>query len=167
MKICAPLLSVTALFQVLSVGHSETLLDDHIEGCEDTVITGESVAQHPGDYAQKTFRDINDFKDYPNKSQEPQNNYTWMELATLDGEDGRHLCLVLDRKVYDVTDFADQHPAGPKVIKKYVGRDVTVGFQLCGMPPGMVTPVLKLFLVGQLASSETGTYEKPDQSCSK
>jgi L-lactate dehydrogenase (cytochrome) len=41
----------------------------------------------------------------------------------------RSSCWVIIRgEVYDMTDFLDQHPAGPEIILKYAGRDATEEF---------------------------------------
>lgn len=41
----------------------------------------------------------------------------------------RSSCWVIIRgEAYDMTDFLDQHPAGPEIILKYAGRDATEEF---------------------------------------
>lgn len=35
------------------------------------------------------------------------------------------LCVLNSGKIYDVTDFAERHPGGQKLLDNYVGQDVT------------------------------------------
>lgn len=52
---------------------------------------------------------------------------TWEEIRTRNGGGrGREQWLVIDRKVYDVTQFSRRHPGGSRVIGHYAGQDATV-----------------------------------------
>jgi len=36
--------------------------------------------------------------------------------------------VVVDNNVYDLTEFEDKHPGGPKILKAYYGKDATRAF---------------------------------------
>ena len=59
--------------------------------------------------------------DLPRKS---LNRYTWQEIQRHSQETDQWL--VINRKVYDVTGWADRHPGGRKVLNHYAGEDATV-----------------------------------------
>mmetsp|Transcript_2329 Transcript_2329/g.8288 ORF Transcript_2329/g.8288 Transcript_2329/m.8288 type:complete len:82 (+) Transcript_2329:42-287(+) len=40
--------------------------------------------------------------------------------------------LVIEGKVYDVTDFADEHPGGPELLEEEAGTDATELFEDAG-----------------------------------
>ncbi|XP_063832144.1 uncharacterized protein LOC135081355 [Ostrinia nubilalis] len=122
------------------------LFGEWAEGCGDLLNT----ALHPVAFAGKVIRDVTDFATLPDKSLGPQKVFTLEEVAALDGQDGRHLCLIICGSVYDVTDFADFHPGGPAPLKRYAGRDATAAFRAAGMPRQVFDVFLKRFLVGTL-----------------
>ncbi|EPS94194.1 hypothetical protein FOMPIDRAFT_1134805, partial [Fomitopsis schrenkii] len=37
--------------------------------------------------------------------------------------------VIIEKKVYDVTDFVPQHPGGPRMILNFAGRDATHAFR--------------------------------------
>ncbi|KZT64402.1 cytochrome b5 [Daedalea quercina L-15889] len=37
--------------------------------------------------------------------------------------------VIIEKKVYDVTDFVPQHPGGPRMILNFAGRDATSAFK--------------------------------------
>ncbi|KAI0732216.1 cytochrome b5-like heme/steroid binding domain-containing protein, partial [Fomitopsis betulina] len=37
--------------------------------------------------------------------------------------------IIIEKKVYDVTDFVPQHPGGPRMILNFAGRDATHAFK--------------------------------------
>ena len=59
--------------------------------------------------------------DLPRKS---LNRYTWQEIQRHNQETDQWL--VINRKVYDVTGWANRHPGGRKVLNHYAGEDATV-----------------------------------------
>ena len=59
--------------------------------------------------------------DLPRKS---LNRYTWQEIQRHNQKTDQWL--VINRKVYDVTGWADRHPGGRQVLKHYAGEDATV-----------------------------------------
>lgn len=67
--------------------------------------------------------------DTPRKS---LNLYSWQEIQRHNQETDQWL--VINRKVYDVTSWADRHPGGRRVLNHYAGEDATVrnaSFSLC------------------------------------
>lgn len=53
--------------------------------------------------------------------------FTWEEIGIRNGRgQGREQWLVIDRKVYDVSEFSKRHPGGRRVISHYAGQDATV-----------------------------------------
>lgn len=53
--------------------------------------------------------------------------FTWEEIRIHNGRgQGREQWLVVDRKVYDVSQFSKRHPGGSRVISHYAGQDATV-----------------------------------------
>ncbi|KND02517.1 uncharacterized protein SPPG_02976 [Spizellomyces punctatus DAOM BR117] len=56
----------------------------------------------------------------------PNRNYSWEEVAKHKARDD--CWIVVNGKVYDVTDFLSQHPAGPGPIMAHAGTDATAVF---------------------------------------
>ena len=52
------------------------------------------------------------------------NLYSWQEIQRHNQEADQWL--VINRKVYDVTGWADRHPGGRRVLNHYAGEDATV-----------------------------------------
>lgn len=52
------------------------------------------------------------------------NTYTWQEIQRHNQETDQWL--VINRKVYNVTDWASRHPGGHRVLNHYAGEDATV-----------------------------------------
>lgn len=58
---------------------------------------------------------------------EPRNGlsiYTWQEIKKHNQNSDQWL--VINRKVYNVTDWANRHPGGRRVLNHYAGEDATV-----------------------------------------
>lgn len=51
--------------------------------------------------------------------------FTWDEVAQRSGR-GQERWLVIERKVYNVSEFARRHPGGSRVMSHYAGQDATV-----------------------------------------
>lgn len=99
--------------------------------------------------------------DTPRKS---LNLYSWQEIQRHNQEADQWL--VINRKVYDVTSWADRHPGGRRVLNHYAGEDATVRdakfYPLCSScwVGGTLTLFPKACQVGaqapqQLISSQT------------
>ena len=39
--------------------------------------------------------------------------------------------IIINRKAYDITEFAKRHPGGAKIMNHYAGEDATVGYLPC------------------------------------
>lgn len=59
-------------------------------------------------------------------TQAPARRYfTWDEVAQRSGRE-KERWLVIDRKVYNISEFSRRHPGGSRVISHYAGQDATV-----------------------------------------
>ncbi|XDB57482.1 hypothetical protein AB1E18_010923 [Capra hircus] len=87
--------------------------------------------------------------DLPRKS---LNTYTWQEIQRHNQKTDQWL--VINRKVYDVTGWADRHPGGRKVLHCYAGEDATDVFGAMHPDPDIVRLYLKPLLIGELAPEE-------------
>ncbi|KAJ1075570.1 hypothetical protein K5549_015666 [Capra hircus] len=87
--------------------------------------------------------------DLPRKS---LNTYTWQEIQRHNQKTDQWL--VINRKVYDVTGWADRHPGGRQVLKHYAGEDATDVFRAMHPDPDIVRLYLKPLLIGELAPEE-------------
>ncbi|XP_043772467.1 fatty acid desaturase 2-like protein FADS2B [Cervus elaphus] len=87
--------------------------------------------------------------DLPRKS---LNTYTWQEIQRHNQETDQWL--VINRKVYDVTAWADRHPGGREVLNHYAGEDATDVFRAMHPDPDIVQLYLKPLLIGELAPEE-------------
>lgn len=56
----------------------------------------------------------------------PIQTYTRDEVAKNTSDDS--LWMIIDSKVYDLTDFVDAHPGGPAVLREVAGKDATAEF---------------------------------------
>nr|BBL33568.1 fatty acid delta6 desaturase [Hypoclinemus mentalis] len=78
--------------------------------------------------------------------------YTWEEVQSHDSKNDQWL--VVDRKVYNITQWARRHPGGFRVISHYAGQDATEVFSAFHPDPAFVQKFLKPLLIGELAASE-------------
>ncbi|XP_004683525.2 PREDICTED: fatty acid desaturase 2-like protein FADS2P1 [Condylura cristata] len=85
----------------------------------------------------------------PRKS---HHTYSWQEIQRHSQEADQWL--VVDRKVYNVTDWAARHPGGRKVLNHYAGEDATDAFRAMHPEPDIMRLYLKPLLVGELAPEE-------------
>lgn len=51
--------------------------------------------------------------------------FTWDEVAQRSGRN-KERWLVIERKVYNISEFTRRHPGGSRVISHYAGQDATV-----------------------------------------
>ncbi|KAM9377423.1 LOW QUALITY PROTEIN: acyl-CoA 6-desaturase [Pholidichthys leucotaenia] len=78
--------------------------------------------------------------------------YTWEEVQ---GHCSRSdQWLVIDRKVYNITQWAKRHPGGFRVISHYAGEDATEAFTAFHPDQKFVHKFLKPLLIGELAATE-------------
>ncbi|NXJ97985.1 FADS2 desaturase, partial [Corythaixoides concolor] len=78
--------------------------------------------------------------------------YTWEEIQKHNGRTDKWL--VIERKVYNVTQWATRHPGGHRVISHCAGEDATDAFQAFHINPTLVQKFLKPLLIGELAPGE-------------
>uniref|UniRef100_A0A8C2U3Y1 Fatty acid desaturase 2 n=1 Tax=Coturnix japonica TaxID=93934 RepID=A0A8C2U3Y1_COTJA len=78
--------------------------------------------------------------------------YTWEEIQKHNLRTDRWL--VIERKVYNVTQWAKRHPGGQRVIGHCAGEDATDAFQAFHINPSLVQKFLKPLLIGELAPGE-------------
>ncbi|XP_025121826.1 fatty acid desaturase 2-like protein FADS2B isoform X3 [Bubalus bubalis] len=78
--------------------------------------------------------------------------YTWQEIQRHNQETDQWL--VINRKVYDVTGWADRHPGGRLVLNHCAGEDTTDVFRAMHPDPDIVRLYLKPLLIGELAPEE-------------
>ncbi|XP_050361956.1 uncharacterized protein LOC126781162 [Nymphalis io] len=67
--------------------------------------------------------------------------------------------VVIYDRVYDITDFLDEHPGGYDVMLEYAGRDASTAFRSSGHSI-LATKALDRFLVGELPLQER-MYRRP------
>ncbi|EON99307.1 putative cytochrome b5 protein [Phaeoacremonium minimum UCRPA7] len=54
-------------------------------------------------------------------------SYSTADVAKHKDEANR-MWIIVDTGVYDVTDFADEHPGGAKILKRMAGKDASKSF---------------------------------------
>ncbi|NXI93777.1 FADS2 desaturase, partial [Psophia crepitans] len=78
--------------------------------------------------------------------------YTWEEIQKHSLRTDKWL--VIERKVYNVTKWANRHPGGQRVISHCAGEDATDAFRAFHINPTLVQKFLKPLLIGELAPGE-------------
>ncbi|XP_077423964.1 acyl-CoA 6-desaturase [Vanacampus margaritifer] len=78
--------------------------------------------------------------------------YTWEEVQSHCSKSDQWL--VIDRKVYNITQWAKRHPGGFRVIQHYAGEDATEAFTAFHPDKKFVRRFLKPLLIGELAETE-------------
>jgi L-lactate dehydrogenase (cytochrome) len=76
--------------------------------------------------------------------------------------------IVVDGKVWDITNFAPEHPGGPGIIYKYAGRDATMAYNEIHSP-GIIKNGLPAHALKGVVDAETVTEEwaRPKESAPK
>uniref|UniRef100_A0A8C6JZV4 Uncharacterized protein n=1 Tax=Melopsittacus undulatus TaxID=13146 RepID=A0A8C6JZV4_MELUD len=94
-----------------------------------------------------------------------QQLFTWEEIKMHNGRgQGQEQWLVIDRKVYDVSEFSKRHPGGRRVISHYAGQDATDVFIALHNDKSLVQRYLKSLLIGELAPDEPSCESNKDVS---
>uniref|UniRef100_A0A674AXN3 Fatty acid desaturase 2 n=1 Tax=Salmo trutta TaxID=8032 RepID=A0A674AXN3_SALTR len=78
--------------------------------------------------------------------------YTWEEVQRHSHRGDQWL--VIDRKVYNITQWAKRHPGGIRVISHFAGEDATEAFSAFHLDANFVRKFLKPLLIGELAPTE-------------
>ncbi|XP_033824108.1 acyl-CoA 6-desaturase isoform X1 [Periophthalmus magnuspinnatus] len=78
--------------------------------------------------------------------------FTWEEVQRHSHRGDQWL--VIDRKVYNVTQWAKRHPGGFRLIQHYAGEDATEAFTAFHRDVKFVQKFLKPLLIGELAADE-------------
>ncbi|XP_041132733.1 acyl-CoA (8-3)-desaturase-like [Polyodon spathula] len=78
--------------------------------------------------------------------------YTWPEVQLRSGREEKWL--VIDRKVYNISQFCKRHPGGVRVISHYAGQDATDAFTAFHIDKQLVGRYLKPLLIGELAPGQ-------------
>ncbi|XP_028286609.1 acyl-CoA 6-desaturase [Parambassis ranga] len=78
--------------------------------------------------------------------------YSWEEVQSHCSRNDQWL--VINRKVYNVTEWAKRHPGGFRMISHYAGEDATEAFVAFHPDSKFVQKFLKPLLIGELAASE-------------
>uniref|UniRef100_A0A674APV4 Fatty acid desaturase 2 n=1 Tax=Salmo trutta TaxID=8032 RepID=A0A674APV4_SALTR len=78
--------------------------------------------------------------------------YTWEEVQRHSHRGDQWL--VIDRKVYNITQWVKRHPGGIRVISHFAGEDATDAFVAFHPNPNFVRKFLKPLLIGELAPTE-------------
>ncbi|KAK5619517.1 Fatty acid desaturase 2 [Crenichthys baileyi] len=84
--------------------------------------------------------------------------YTWEEVQMHSSRNDQWL--VVNRKVYNISQWAKRHPGGFRVISHYAGEDATEAFTAFHPDLKFVQKFLKPLLVGELAATEPSQDRK-------
>ncbi|KAJ7496859.1 glyoxylate dehydrogenase [Mycena latifolia] len=68
--------------------------------------------------------------------------------------------IIVHNKVYDITDFLDEHPGGSKIILRYAGKDATAAYEPIH-PPDMISSNLPPEKHIGIAEPSASAHEKP------
>nr|WMZ00125.1 fatty acid desaturase 2 [Plecoglossus altivelis] len=80
------------------------------------------------------------------------NVFTWEEIQRHTNKNDQWI--VIDRKVYNISNWTKRHPGGIRVISHYAGEDATEAFTAFHPDPTFVRKFLKPLLIGVLAECE-------------
>ncbi|XP_077175105.1 acyl-CoA (8-3)-desaturase-like [Paroedura picta] len=89
----------------------------------------------------------------PEPSPDNPQLFTWEEVSLHSGQKNskQEKWLVINRKIYDISQFCWQHPGGTRVISHYAGQDATDAFTAFHKDEDLVKKYLKSLLIGELA----------------
>ncbi|KAL8170048.1 UNVERIFIED_CONTAM: hypothetical protein K2H54_062358 [Gekko kuhli] len=82
--------------------------------------------------------------------------FTWEEIGLHAGQKNskQEKWLVINRKVYDISQFQWRHPGGTRVISHYAGQDATDAFTAFHKDEDLVQKYLHQLLIGELAPDQ-------------
>uniref|UniRef100_A0A8C9D3J6 Cytochrome b5 heme-binding domain-containing protein n=1 Tax=Panthera leo TaxID=9689 RepID=A0A8C9D3J6_PANLE len=119
---------------------------------------GKPVANGRGEISVK--QEANGKCGVPRKS---LNMYSWQEIQKHNQKADQWL--VINRKVYDVTAWANKHPGGSRVLNHYAGEDATDVFRAMHLDLDIVKLYLKPLLIGELAPEEPSQERHKSVQC--
>ncbi|XP_054827488.1 acyl-CoA (8-3)-desaturase-like [Eublepharis macularius] len=92
----------------------------------------------------------------PESSSDIPHLFTWEEIGLHSGQENseKERWLVINRKVYNITNFRWKHPGGVRVISHYSGQDATDAFTAFHKNEDQVKKYLKSLLIGELAPDQ-------------
>ncbi|CAO2584662.1 Acyl-CoA (8-3)-desaturase [Lemmus lemmus] len=79
--------------------------------------------------------------------------FTWEEVAQHSVAE-KEPWLVIDRKVYNISDFRRRHPGGQRVLNHYAGQDATDPFVAFHINKDLVRKYMNSLLIGELAPEQ-------------
>uniref|UniRef100_A0A1B0FUZ3 Cytochrome b5 n=2 Tax=Lutzomyia longipalpis TaxID=7200 RepID=A0A1B0FUZ3_LUTLO len=74
--------------------------------------------------------------------------YTMAEVA--EHNDKKSLWIVIDKSVYDVTKFQNEHPGGEEILRDVAGKDASEDFEDVGHSAD-ARKIMKKYKIGDLA----------------
>ncbi|XP_019340787.1 acyl-CoA (8-3)-desaturase [Alligator mississippiensis] len=82
--------------------------------------------------------------------------FTWKDVGLHmgKGHPQQERWLVINRKVYDISQFHRQHPGGSRVISHYAGQDATDAFVAFHLDKALVRKYMTPLLIGELAPDQ-------------
>lgn len=81
--------------------------------------------------------------------------FTYKEVAEAEGH------IIINDKVYDVSEFVNEHPGGDEIIVEFFGQDCTQDFEDIGHSPDAQKTLKKLY-VGDVDTSSEKVAQKGD-----
>lgn len=93
----------------------------------------------------------------PGSPEAKDNTITLAEVSLHDTPDD--CWVVIYDRVYDITNFLDEHPGGADIMLEYAGQDASTAFRSSGHSR-MATKALDRFIVGELPLQER-MYRRP------
>lgn len=86
--------------------------------------------------------------------------YTYQEVQSANGKDNRTVLAIAD-KVYDLTDFLNEHPGGEEILLEHGGKDATEDWNDVGHSMD-AKELMRKYAVGEITESERRNLpEKP------
>jgi len=82
----------------------------------------------------------------------PLKEYTWEEVEKKTEKDARWL--VIDNEVFNITNWANKHPGGSRVITHYAGQDATDAFKAFHNDLNAIKKWMKPIHIGSLAENQ-------------
>ncbi|XP_053138756.1 acyl-CoA (8-3)-desaturase-like isoform X2 [Hemicordylus capensis] len=82
--------------------------------------------------------------------------FTWEEIGIHSGQKNskEDRWLVINRKVYNISIFCNQHPGGSRIIKHFSGQDATDAFTAFHKNETLARKYLNSLLIGELAADQ-------------